>query len=299
MEERRLVPVEPEDVRRIVVERATGRLVLAKEGSDWRLLEPVTDLADSGSAESLARSIATMSVGPRAGGDESLEGHALRSPGAIVVQIETADGGPRRVEIGPDEAGEDRDARRADGSLWGRVPDAAAGELDRAADEFRDRRLVVLPTAAIRELRIESGGSRLRAWREKDDGPWSLQEGSGSARPADAGKVEGLLDRFRWARAETFLSGSVAGKTEHTVILRGAEGEMGRLEIGVPFAATGAPGTSSTGTRVPVRSSWRPGIVLTVAAESLAPLPTGVADLMPDPAGEKGEKGEKKEEHEP
>jgi uncharacterized protein DUF4340 len=69
-EEKRLLPVAPEDVRRILIRRAEGNLALAKVGSDWRLLDPVRDAADAPAADGVARALTSLSVTRRVEADE-------------------------------------------------------------------------------------------------------------------------------------------------------------------------------------------------------------------------------------
>src|SRR6185436_3473212 len=71
LEEKRLLPVAAEDVRRILVKRPGGNLGLRKDGSEWSLTEPMRDTADASAADALARSLASLSVTKRLAPDEA------------------------------------------------------------------------------------------------------------------------------------------------------------------------------------------------------------------------------------
>jgi hypothetical protein len=257
LEQKRLLPVSVEDIRRIVVRRPEGALALERAEGGWRLTEPLRDTADDAAADALARSITTLAVTKR----------TVPQPphGAPPIEIEVAtSAGTRRVAI---EGGV---ASREDGTLAGTVEEASLRDIERKPDELRDRRVAILPAQGIRGVAIETSGKKLRAWREKDDGPWKVAADAGPAGDADARKVEGWIDRLRWARAEGFEEAS-AFQPLHVVTIEGASGAIGRIEIAAEAAG-----------KVAVRSSFRPGAVLTVSTEALAPVPATPADLAPD-----------------
>jgi hypothetical protein len=268
-EEKRLLPVAPEDVRRILIRREDGNLSLAKIGSDWRLLDPVRDAADASAADGLARALTSLAVTRRVDADEERRLAAER-PAVDRAEVETGAGEIRRIEIRKGKGGEAL-AARADHSLVGTVPETSLRELSPAPDDLRDRRVAALPQKGIRSVSIETAGKKLRAWRNEDDGPWSVAEGSGAGAPGEASKVEGWIDRLRWARAEGFETGADV-HAKHVVVLSGTKDEIGRLDIG-----------DEAGGKVLVRSTFRPGIVLRVSSEAFSPVPVKPADLEPDP----------------
>jgi hypothetical protein len=196
-------------------------------------------------------------------------------PATRWLEIETAGGEIRRVEVRTGAGGEAL-AARADRSLAGTVSDASLRDLSPAPDDLRDRRVAVLPVEGIRSVSIETSGTTLRAWRDGDDGPWKVAEGAGDGEPADARKVEGWIDRLRWARAEGFET-DTGFRAAHVVVIGGAAGEIGRVEIGDANAAPDA--------KVSVRSSFRAGVVLRVSSEAFFPVPATPADLAPDGQG--------------
>lgn len=272
LEERRLLPVDVEKIRRIRLERPEGVLSLSKEGSEWRLVEPIRDAADASAVDGLARSLTSLAVSRR---DEAPAALPPKAP-AIRIEIETTAGAVRRAEIATGKG--EPFGRRADGSLFGTVEEGALKDLGKSADDLRDRRVAILPPEGIREVRIETGGKTLRATREKDDAPWKVQEGSGAPTPADPRKVDSFLDRLRWARAEGFEEGA-SGAPESVVVVMGATGEIGRIEIR-PAAASGAAAAGEGA--LAVRSTFRPGVVLKVEGEALSPLPKAATDLTLD-----------------
>src|SRR5262249_52687470 len=175
LEERRLFPVEAEEIRRIHLERPEGPLTLSKDGSDWHLLEPIRDTADPGAADGLARSIASLSVSERtdgAAGSAATRAPAKGSSGEgapIRIEIETTGSAVKRAEIREAKDGGDAKGARADGTLSGPVPASSVKELAKDPKDLRDRRIAILPAEGIRKIRIESGGKTVTASREKED----------------------------------------------------------------------------------------------------------------------------------
>jgi len=181
LEEKRLLPVAAEDVRRILVKRPGGNLGLRKDGSEWSLTEPMRDTADASAADALARSLASLSVTKRLAPDEA------NRAGASTIEIELETGaGVRRVVIRAGRSGAEAVAARADGTLAGPIAEGGLQSLDRKPDDLRDHRVAILPPDGIRGVSIETAGKKVRAWREKDDAPWQVAESGGAGVPADA-----------------------------------------------------------------------------------------------------------------
>jgi hypothetical protein len=284
--ERRVFPVDPETIRRIAVHRPSGRLVLARDGVSWRVIEPVRDLAEFAAADGLARSLSTISFA-RVPGEASATDAAPGKPDVeIAVAVETG-GASLEEEFARADAHDQRPARRG-GTAWdGAVAASDVSELVRDAGEFRERRPLLFSTPDVRGMRIEGSGIRLLARRSREGSAWSLREGNDPAGDVDGAKLDEVLDRIRWIRADRVLDAP-----EHpfvpalTIEIEGEGAPLGRLELDrvPPAAAESGPG-AAPGEPVRMRSSTRPGCVFEVPVFQLAGLPRRRADLALPGAG--------------
>lgn len=282
MRERRLVPFDPERITRIDIRRAGRDVVLERRGTAWVLLRPVGDRADASAAEAFARRIAGLRVERVADGGESVSAGAPLLP-ATEVRVDVKEAGVWRFEIAAAEREGRRWARRTDGTIAGPVIATEIEELERDPESLRDLRVGGCAIAEIREVRFIRGSERLILERSGGDGGWTAAGRDGSARPADLSKVESILDRLCWLRAESIAEpGEVSGAPPVTVEFVGAAGPMGSMEIAAPSAKPEAK--PSAGTPSLVRSSWRPGCTFRVSSGLLDGLPRTPADFAPSTA---------------
>jgi len=135
---------------------------------------------------------------------------------------------------------------------------------------------------AVRAIRVSDGDHAFRARREGAPPRWSIvDEPGGTSIPGSEAKVADLLDRLRWLRAERF-GGSGPSPDARVVELEGAEGTLGKIELDrAPYDAPAESGAPA-GKLLRLRSSWRPGVALSVAAERVGALPQRAADLGED-----------------
>jgi len=107
--------------------------------------------------------------------------------------------------------------------LWrGRL----AGLLDRAADEWRDKRIAAVSLDSVQAIEVERGKDRYTLRRR--DKAWALE---GPTTATDSGAVARLLERYRAITAAGFASPKQADSTRtpqprRRVALRGAGGAL-------------------------------------------------------------------------
>ena len=192
----------------------------------------------------------------------------------ITVTVVAKDGRTQFAEVGPPQPDGARWARKQGSATAGMLEAGSLSDLSRDASEFRDRRVVQAESDEILTVKIIDGASSLRVARKEGDSAWSAQEEpGGSAVPASASKVNELIDRLRWLRAERF-DDPAPGADARVVELEGAKGSLGRIEVDrEPYDKL-----------LRVRSSWRPGVTLSVPAERFGSLPQHAADLTDAPA---------------
>jgi hypothetical protein len=262
--ERRLLPVDPGRVRRLRLDRAGGSLELVREAGEWRLEAPVRDRADATLADQLVRDVLGLSATE----------FAASRPGAAAlrVAVESEGGDPPLVaEIGPTGRDGGPWARRGDGTFACRVEAAAVRGLETEADALRDRRVVLADPDAVRSVRVSGATGTVEFLRGEADAPWRVRDGK-AERDAEARDVDDFLDRLHWLRATDLREHDAPVATPlYKVALAGDDGEFGSLEL---FAGDSAE-------RWLVRSSFRPGLDLTVTREALGDLPASVARTAP------------------
>jgi hypothetical protein len=223
LRERRLIPVDPETVTRILVERPEGRLALAQVSGAWRLEEPIVDVASPSACATLARAIAAMEIetSPLPPPKDVARSRRLRvavtAPGATnphVAVVAAAGIEGRRV------------AFREGAALAGTIPESAAGELQRPWESFRETRIASFSVPDVRELTIEHGAATLRVVREGESSPWLGSDGSGTV-PVEGARVIELLERLRGLSCDGFAAARPTTSATGTIIVSG-EGKSWR-----------------------------------------------------------------------
>ncbi len=282
--ENRLFPVDPERIRAIRIERPRGRLALAREGSQWRMTEPVRDLADAGQADALARHLAGVSLSRTPGTPEEPPTVAALGHPAITVVVETDPGGPPiEARIAAAEKDGRHFAVRSGTPESGFISAPEEKELERDAEDFRDRRVIPISSEAVLGIGIRKSGSTLRLSRAPDGESWTVaREGAASA-PADSAKVEEFLDRICMLRADSILPdlGRMEGKSLGEIELSGKTGRLGLIElVAIPAGDEKRQGAGAEASRTErARTTWRPGWLFEISDEALGTIPLGPADL--------------------
>ncbi|GIW73222.1 MAG: hypothetical protein KatS3mg102_2764 [Planctomycetota bacterium] len=206
LRDRRLFDIPHWRIERVIVQRPGEALRLVREGSEWRLEEPLQDWADEERVEQLLQAALQLEAQrfvEAAAAD--LERYGLHSP-PYALTLEGA-GQQQTVLFGtPGEgASATRHARRADRSEVVVVADTVFAHLGEPAEQWRSRRLLHLGREPVRaiEVRAPDGGVRARLERQQGGG-WAfavpLAEG------ADAAAVERLLGELQALRIETVVS---------------------------------------------------------------------------------------------
>jgi len=272
--EKRLFPVDPEEITRIVVDGPAGRLAVTQSGSAWRLEAPYADAASSSACSGLARAVGALE---------------LNDPGTVPAPIGTLPS--RRLELEVTTSGRASpaiafvaaagiDGKRLawrDGSeRAGLVEESAARELDRPPESFRDPRIATFSSPDVRRLTIERGRAVLRLAREREGSPWSGADGSADF-AVDGRRVEDLLDRIRALTASGFRSGAPPTQPTGTIAIEGGGAELARFTWGPAVDEAKDPAAGELWVTTPAR----PGVVFRMGAASLGPVPTQAADLAP------------------
>jgi hypothetical protein len=282
--EKRLIPVDPESITRIALDRPDGRLVLVSAEGVWHIESPLRDLASSSACTALARAITSIELSASGSVPPPSDAHPERrvrvevtAPGAVT---------PLVAFVAIAGVGGTRLAWREGRPRAGLVEESGARELDRPSESFRDPRIAPFFSPDVRRLTIERGGTQLRIVRAKEGSSWSGSEGS-TAFTVDGARVEALLDRLSGLSGAGFETALPATKATGTIAVEGERGELARWSFGPLIRPLGSDVESLW-----ITTSSRPGVVFRVEAVSFGPIPAKAADLAPaTPAATEGAKG--------
>lgn len=123
------------------------------------------------------------------------------------VTIRTEEGEEAAFHVGQRASGGGRFVRRADEPEVYVLPGPVADLLTRSPEAWRERRIVTLDTAAVREITVRRGSEELTLARA--DGGWRVGDG-----PADSARVRELLAALSELQASGFPSDSVAAAAD-------------------------------------------------------------------------------------
>lgn len=202
-----LVGLKPDEVTRIEAVKDGKSLVLAKDGSDWRLEEPVKAPADSETVKRAVEDILdqttdyVMEEPPK-----DLARYGLAVPKRTIT-LTGKEGKKVVLQIGDKDPGKSSVfTRLADGGkIFLMVSYAAEGLLDKTADDFRDK--TVLSIARENIERIHLTGPKGAVTLAKTGGKWSVTEPIKV--PADEFSADGVADALANLKAERFAAASV------------------------------------------------------------------------------------------
>jgi len=276
LREKRLFPVEPDAITRIAIERPDGTLILEKKQDAWTLVAPFADAASSSSADALARAIASMEVTDAA----TTQAPSVVQPGRrIKITIGTKDGAaPRSADVAVLGIEGKRLAWREGGGLAGLLAEPAAAELARPVDSYREMHIASFSVPDVRSITVDRGAVHLRLTRDAEGKPWTGLDGAAPFTPDD-GRVVTLLDRLRSVTASGIAGQPPASAATATVTIGAPAGELARLSYGPLPRMDGADGETLW-----VTTPARPGVVFTIPAASLGPIPARASDLAKAPS---------------
>lgn len=186
-----------EKVRRLEILQPPQRLVFVRRGAEsWRMIEPVTTLADREQVESLLVSLAELRPVPQAGPIAgALGSFGLEHPQAVIKLYADGNGDGRPIaalDIGR-AFHQFRYVRSVGREEIQAVEARTLAQLDAPASAWRQRRVFDLATANIELLRIEAAGRVLEAVRApgREKAGWKWVRPIEAA--ADDDRLEDLL----------------------------------------------------------------------------------------------------------
>ncbi len=206
--QRMIAGYEAAKVTRLRVENVerNEKLVLARDGAEWVLEEPVRAPADATQARFLAEYFETYegrllgNVGDARADAETLE---LALPRATLT-IEGVGEAPIVVKIGGDDLQQSNDLFLQVGTQVFRAPRTIYNTLAKSSKEFRDHRLFTIPSWEV--TTVELAGTGTSTVLTKSGADWRITAPFSGR--ADAARVGKLLSGFGSARVLDFADDS-------------------------------------------------------------------------------------------
>ena len=207
---RLLAAYAPSEVRRLVVDRGDTVLVLEKAQEEWKLVEPMEDLADQEAVDRYLRNIdeperervvadsATVAEDAAVAAKYGLDQPRLK------VQVETAEGAMDGLHFGNDNP-TDRLVYVQIGGDNAEIFTVLAwrfDNLDKGVFDLRDRRILAFEEAEVKEVRLEWTAGSIALERAGAEG-WQLRVGTSVA--ADKEAVDGLVGDLKNGKIESFV----------------------------------------------------------------------------------------------
>lgn len=251
---RDVVDIFSDQVASVAVESEGGRAHAAREGRQWRLLEPLSDLADRDHISSLIADLNSLEV--REFADQAAAADmALDAPRLVVTLIRSDGGEPVVLEFGAVREREGSTVvacRRGGEILW--VSDRAEERLSRPPVLWRSRALYPFDSWDVEGLTLAAGDTRVELVRES--GMWRLADGG----EVDAAAAGSRLSRLADLEATEFDLVDVGAREvgRAGLELRGASRDDAEDRVHVEYVFL-AP--LEAGGDAAVRISGRPGLL--------------------------------------
>jgi len=193
--------LERDRVTAMTIEGPAGRFVLKKESGEWRLEEPVADLADEGAVSSVLFSLANLRAERTLPAAEvSLADYGLAPPQLKVTLLDDK-GGAFTLQFGSELPLGTTRAALAGGDKVLLVHKWVGSDLERDLSRWRSSELVRLLSSDVASLSLRADGSQVALARA--GGVWTLTEPMSDV--ADRERVEGLVGDLNAARIREFF----------------------------------------------------------------------------------------------
>lgn len=245
-----------------------GRFVLAKDGDDWKLTEPLADRANRGAISTLLSTLTGLKAERTlAAADVKLADYGLADPN-LAVTLTDEDGTARTLKLGGElPLGTTRAALTADGGDVYLVSKFVADDIDKDLAGWRSTDLTDVLSTDVASLTVRSGDRRVAVAR--NGSTWTLTEPVSDL--ADPQRPQDLLGDLNAAQIKEFLDepgdlsalGLAAPRIEVTVV-RSDENAPVQLEFGAERSVDGA---QQVACRRGERVFWVDGAAIAHAAD--------------------------------
>ena len=255
-EAEKLVQLDKDSVNKIEIERAGKIIRLEKTGSQWKVLEPVNDLADASQVDQFLSSLTSEKSKETVaeGAAVDWKSFGLDQPvGHIKI---TAGEKSINYIVGTVKAYDSSNYLRLDQENKVRLGSASWDSfLNKLPQEFRDKRMLRVENVPLYdhlEVVVNEKNRKSRVELKRTDGIWR-PVGSKDAFPIAGDKVVAFIDSVKNLRANEFLEGEAAKDTKSLqapeIVIRFKEG------ANAPFELKVSSPTASNASKVYVVSS--------------------------------------------
>ena len=205
---------------------SSPQVTLAKQGGNWRLLQPYAYAADNGEVSTLLSTLSGAHVSEQLGTQKDLTIFGLDKPSTVELQL--ARGKKLRFDFGSEvPAGGGVYLRTGDSPSVVTVPAYIKTDAIKTAFDLQDRTVLHFSSDSLTGLTFQERGKK--ASFERKDGNWPDPKKS---------DIQNLLDTLQGARMDalTDIQGKDAGKyglaKPNGLLTLTWKGGQGRVEIG-------------------------------------------------------------------
>lgn len=251
LRDKRIVEFETDAVQRLDVRWPDGGVVLAREGTEWRLREPVEGRADSSSVDSALSNLSFLRAtgfedAPSSDSESGLDRPELEIE--LTLAPEKEGGESRRVALAMGKAlpGGDRLVRTAGETLF-RVPAARIDDYPRTVGAWRFKDVARFAAEDARSVEMtfrDASGATLRITATRaDDETWSS-----TPEAIESERIRNLVDELSRLRARDILADEMGPDelralslepAQASLVVRGAGPEATLAEVRIGIAREG------------------------------------------------------------
>ncbi|MFZ0392162.1 MAG: DUF4340 domain-containing protein, partial [Calditrichia bacterium] len=188
-------------IKVIKIRNAREEFTLKKIQNEWRITEPVYTQADQSTVKSMLSSLLSATKENVFTVDRQERMNYGFGPTQIFLQLETAEGVTDSIWFGDKTpVGAQVFAHRNDSTVF-TVNQSIKTGFQKKLFDLRDKSILQFTQSDVRGVRIKRPGEDLQ-FEKTGAGKWTLVNIN---RPADAGKVSGILSRLSNNRAKAFV----------------------------------------------------------------------------------------------
>ena len=242
LREKSIVAFERDKVERIALESPKGRVILAKEGEKWMLVEPEKLKADDGEVNQLLSTAVNLKAQEFVAEDAASVGRLLGKPEARLSLTEKGATQPKVLLLTP--AKEKRGASAmAYAAREGQGPVAlvnasSLADLGKSVTDLRDRSLFgFFESSAVKKVQIKVSGKVITVER-KGESDWQLIEPTkGRARAEKVSDILWTLRTVKWSeivspKGEDAARFGLDAPSSEVILFKADGSELGRVAVG-------------------------------------------------------------------
>lgn len=211
----RLTEIAPPDVFGLRILRPEGTLVFARSGTEWRMIEPVDDLADQASVATLLLTLVTAKIDQQfLCATDDLPQYGLADPSAVITMTDSLQ--HDLVELAVGDYNLDRSycyARQSASDEVMLLPASLRRYALRETFDFRDKKVADFELSGATRIAIDSPDHDLNFFKNAD-GRW-MTLARGDTIVGETIAVEAVLRELRGLRAVRIVDDTPANRSRY------------------------------------------------------------------------------------